>query len=318
MSITGKSFMFTGALSITRNKAQAMVEEAGGIAGASVNHGTDYLVVGSAPGSKLGHAQALGIKILTEEEFFELLKTGGEEILLSAEELEHWDDITPERWTNLKEKNPNLLLMSESQVERILTSKQPAPQTYPPETEMTYYSKANLDKFISANPDFVFTLGPTTCTHCGHENPYTAESGGLWYCFTCLLYYHPGTEARHCCTDWEILDIEVGSGKYRKCKVCGFVQFVTSEEFVERQAGRLSCNFVHSLEFILPIRMATKVLQDEVVTVNYTENYSLEEIAELRQKYETMLVRRQEKRQERFERKQQIRYNHPVDIHSET
>jgi len=72
--ISGKEFMFTGRLSITRAHAQSLIEEAGGISGNSVCSTTDYLIVGEDYGSKLSHALSLGTKTLSEKEFFDLFK----------------------------------------------------------------------------------------------------------------------------------------------------------------------------------------------------------------------------------------------------
>lgn len=70
----GKEFMFTGRLSITRAKAQLMVSEAGGFNGTHVRKDTDYIVVGEDPGEKQMKAVALGVPMITEEEFFSLVK----------------------------------------------------------------------------------------------------------------------------------------------------------------------------------------------------------------------------------------------------
>jgi len=70
--VQGKEFMFTGKLSMTRATAQSMVMKAGGIAGSSVNKGTDYLVVGTDYGSKFAKALSYGIPITNEQEFWSL------------------------------------------------------------------------------------------------------------------------------------------------------------------------------------------------------------------------------------------------------
>ena len=57
------------------NEAEALVEQLGGRAAGSVSKKTDYLVAGENAGSKLERAQALGIKIIDEQEF--LAMTGG-------------------------------------------------------------------------------------------------------------------------------------------------------------------------------------------------------------------------------------------------
>jgi DNA ligase (NAD+) len=72
--LSGKTFVFTGALSsMTREEAKRKVEELGGKVASSVSRKVDYVVVGENPGSKYDKARALGIPLLTEEEFLELV-----------------------------------------------------------------------------------------------------------------------------------------------------------------------------------------------------------------------------------------------------
>jgi len=72
--IRDKTFMFTGKLTLfTRSQAQSLVEEKSGVAGVSVSKTTDYLVVGDKPGSKLAQASLLGVKVISEKEFLELV-----------------------------------------------------------------------------------------------------------------------------------------------------------------------------------------------------------------------------------------------------
>lgn len=66
---SGKTFVFTGTLSMTRDKAAARVKALGGKVGSSISSKTDYLVAGEKAGSKLQKAEKLGVKILTEDEF---------------------------------------------------------------------------------------------------------------------------------------------------------------------------------------------------------------------------------------------------------
>jgi DNA ligase (NAD+) len=74
--LAGKTFLFTGTLdNLPRSQAQAMVEAAGGSVAASVGKHLDYLVVGTDPGSKLAKARALGVSVLTQAEFTDLLAT---------------------------------------------------------------------------------------------------------------------------------------------------------------------------------------------------------------------------------------------------
>ena len=72
--LEGKTFVFTGSLEkFTRSEAKEMVEHMGGRAGGSVNQKTDYLVAGPGTGSKKTKAEELGVPILTETEFFNLI-----------------------------------------------------------------------------------------------------------------------------------------------------------------------------------------------------------------------------------------------------
>lgn len=70
----GKSFVITGTLStMGRKDAQAMIEARGGEVKSSVSSKTDYVITGEAPGSKLNKAEKLNIKILSDQEFMNLL-----------------------------------------------------------------------------------------------------------------------------------------------------------------------------------------------------------------------------------------------------
>jgi len=72
--LEGKSFVFTGGLANrSREEAGALVVENGGKVIGSVSKKTDYVVVGTDPGSKYDKAKELGVTILTEGEFEKLL-----------------------------------------------------------------------------------------------------------------------------------------------------------------------------------------------------------------------------------------------------
>ncbi|MHB9132770.1 MAG: NAD-dependent DNA ligase LigA [Armatimonadota bacterium] len=66
---SGKTFVFTGALSVPREDAEAEVRALGGKASSSVSKSTDFVVVGEKAGSKADKARQLGVRILSEEEF---------------------------------------------------------------------------------------------------------------------------------------------------------------------------------------------------------------------------------------------------------
>jgi DNA ligase (NAD+) len=72
--LAGKSFVFTGGLANrTREEAGELVQQHGGKVSGSVSKKTDYVVVGTDPGSKYEKAKELGVAILTENEFEKLV-----------------------------------------------------------------------------------------------------------------------------------------------------------------------------------------------------------------------------------------------------
>jgi DNA ligase (NAD+) len=73
--LDGLKFVFTGSLTnYTRSEVKDLVEKAGGRAVSSVSSKTDYLVIGDNPGSKFDKAQELGVEILSEADFKEMLE----------------------------------------------------------------------------------------------------------------------------------------------------------------------------------------------------------------------------------------------------
>ncbi len=73
--LAGKKVVVTGALEgMSREEAKKAVRQAGGDWVSSVSKNTDYVVVGSEPGSKYEKARILGVKIIGEADFLKLLK----------------------------------------------------------------------------------------------------------------------------------------------------------------------------------------------------------------------------------------------------
>ena len=71
----GKTFVLTGALSkYSRDEASDIIEKLGGKTSSSVSKKTSYVLAGEDAGSKLTKAQNLGVTVITEEEFEEMIK----------------------------------------------------------------------------------------------------------------------------------------------------------------------------------------------------------------------------------------------------
>lgn len=75
-AISGKVIVITGTLAnMSRDQAQAQIEANGGRVSGSVSKKTDFVLAGAEPGSKFNKAQELGITILTETQFTNLLNS---------------------------------------------------------------------------------------------------------------------------------------------------------------------------------------------------------------------------------------------------
>ena len=71
----GLTFVLTGTLpTLKRSEAGKIIESFGGKTSSSVSKKTDYVLAGEEAGSKLTKAQDLGVKIITQEEFLEMIK----------------------------------------------------------------------------------------------------------------------------------------------------------------------------------------------------------------------------------------------------
>ena len=73
-AVAGTTVVFTGSLEkMTREEAKAKAERHGAKVAGSVSQKTDYVVAGPGAGSKLGKAKDLGVAVLSEDEWFDLV-----------------------------------------------------------------------------------------------------------------------------------------------------------------------------------------------------------------------------------------------------
>ncbi|MDO8659710.1 MAG: helix-hairpin-helix domain-containing protein, partial [Candidatus Parcubacteria bacterium] len=73
--LKGKIFVLTGGLeTMTRDEAREKIRNLGGDVSGSISSKTNYLMAGNEPGSKIKIAEKLGVKIISEEEFLEMIK----------------------------------------------------------------------------------------------------------------------------------------------------------------------------------------------------------------------------------------------------
>ena len=71
----GKTFVLTGTLpTMTRSEAGEIIEKFGGKTSSSVSKKTDYVLAGEEAGSKLEKAQKLGVTIISEADFLDMIK----------------------------------------------------------------------------------------------------------------------------------------------------------------------------------------------------------------------------------------------------
>jgi len=73
--LAGKTIVVTGTLeNFSRQQAEEAIKQAGGKASSSVSKKTDFVLAGKDPGSKLDKARQLGLKVIDEKQFQEIIK----------------------------------------------------------------------------------------------------------------------------------------------------------------------------------------------------------------------------------------------------
>jgi len=73
--VGGKTFVLTGGLeSLSRDEAKSLIKLAGGKVSGSVSRKTDFVVIGTDPGSKLDKARELGVDVIDEDQLLKLVK----------------------------------------------------------------------------------------------------------------------------------------------------------------------------------------------------------------------------------------------------
>ena len=76
-TLTGKTIVFTGTLSLARDQAKAEAEALGAKVAGSVSARTDLVVAGADAGSKRAKAEALGVRVIDEAEWREMVRSAG-------------------------------------------------------------------------------------------------------------------------------------------------------------------------------------------------------------------------------------------------
>ncbi len=72
--LAGKTIVVTGSLeNFTRQQIEQAIRQAGAKTSSSVSKKTDFVLAGENPGSKLDKASKLGVKVISEKQFMELL-----------------------------------------------------------------------------------------------------------------------------------------------------------------------------------------------------------------------------------------------------
>lgn len=219
-----KIFMFTGKLSMTRSVAQELARRAGGIPGSSVTLKTDFLVVGSKPGSKLGKATHLGVETITEQDFLEMLKEEEEEL-----PVEEW------REAGIKIVAEGYFVKGlEALEKRVKETKEREERERWVNLHSIYSFESPyiLSHLLKEEPwlmhSLTFEVPP--CKNCGAIIPYTTQKDRP-YCFNCHGY---ADAAHHTCILIPHPRLSIYGEGYKICELCEKTILYEKAEFVKR------------------------------------------------------------------------------------
>lgn len=212
MSIKGKKFVFTGKISITRGDAWDRVEKAGGSISHGVTSDCDYAVVGEyrtdEPGSKFLRAQQLGVKTITEDEFFKLLE--GEKTIPEEE------DVLPE-----------------AEVKAIMDSQEKVKCSYCSRDFSRWKNQIKVDTCSICE-----LKSPPSCPNCTDENVTYVTDMGEYHCGICGNWFKgpksiKAHTIKHICKPTYYT---FPSGKaYWICTACNYVYARTEQDILEAE-----------------------------------------------------------------------------------
>lgn len=254
--LKGKIIVFTGKISITRQEAQALVSKHGGIPGSDVSKNTDILVVGEKPGSKLVRAQVLGIKVISEKEFWTFLVRVPEETPLTQEELAELE----------KRMTIQTCLGCGHQYKRWDTS---------PNTETC--------------PSCGLLSSPTKCPHCSNDPVYVTDYN-LYHCMLCgtwfkapFSFHTRKTKHLHFFqpTSFQILE-----GIHKSCYACEHQVLLSSEdvEYGKRVYEKAPSLVKQWTEEAMVLR---EIKKKEMEALKFIESLTPEQINQLEKQLET-------------------------------
>lgn len=301
--------MFTGKLSMTRNEAQTLAIEAGGIAGKSVNGSTDYLVVGGSPGSKLQKAATLMVTVLSEADFNEYLQQLPEEELPMEEWTTNGISIIPGRVfesllikleARAHEKDTRILHSSNKEEEgNIIYNRNGACIEGPSYLDLFKLSDllANYQESTPINRE------PKVCRRCGDVIPYSTHPK-RHYCFGCHTY-EDAIKPAH-----KFLPLKFQPHPdevLTYCRCCGRLVTLPTCVFNKNVEIVGASDYVNSVEFVASeSEFLTKSGADIPDSVDIRTEFTQQELANLRDLFRNQgqrkvrnLQKSQQKRQER-------------------